>query len=332
MKAIIQNRITLAIAACAALFMLHCVNISGGGSEAGNARITGMVRNAQGSAVGNVMVTVRPSDFDPVKSAPLPGSSVAITGTDGRFALDVRQGGVYTIQAVFISSGTRVLIPALTVGDTDIAAPACTLSAPGCVKVMLPDSADRALGYVYVPGTSVHAFLKNAENFVILDSAPAGVIPAVSYSSKVSTAATVLRYDVPVVSGDTAAVLNPSWRYARSFHLNTTASGAQVTGDVYNFPVLVRLTAANFVFAQAKADGGDIRFTKNDGTALSFEIERWDPVAGLAEAWVKVDTVRGNDSSRFIIMYWGASASSAAHYPIVRQCSTRRTDLSACGT
>ena len=305
MNAFVFNRITLAAAACAALFMVRCANISGGGSEAGNARISGMVQSTQGSPVANAMITVRPSDFDPVKSSASPGASVAITGADGRFEVAVRQGYTYSIQAVFASAGTRALIAAVTIGDSDITAPSCTLNAPSSLKVMLPDGADRTLGYVYVPGTSMYAFFKSGEGFTIIDSVPAGIIPAVSYSSKEISASTVLRYNVPALPGDTAVVYNPSWQYSRRLFLNTTENGAQVQGEVYNFPVLVRLSAAHFPFAQAQTDGGDIRFTKNDGTPVPFEIERWDPVSGLAEVWVKADTVRGNDSSQYFTLYWG---------------------------
>jgi hypothetical protein len=106
-------------------------------------------------------------------------------------------------------------------------------------------------------------------------------------------------------------VYNPSWQYARRLFLNTTASGANVSGDVYDFPVLVRLTAGNFTFAQAKADGRDLWFTKADGTPLPYEIERYDAGLHRAEIWVKADTVYGNDSSHFITMYWGNPAAAS---------------------
>ncbi len=305
MKASMLERLIFCAAACAVFFMLRCANLSGGGSEAGNARITGIVLNTQGSPVSNVKVTVLPSDFDPVKSGPLHGSDFDTTGTDGTFGITVEKGQTYTIQAVLISARTRALITGVAVDDTNIISPPCTLNAPGAVKVMLPDSADKMLGYVYVPGTTVLSFLNNAAGSVVLDSVPAGVIPEVSYSSTLISASAVIRHQVQVIPGDTAIVYNPSWKYARRLFFNTAASGAQVSGDVYNFPVLVRLSSGNFAFAQAKADGSDIRFTKNDGTSLPFEIKRWDPVTELAEVWIKVDTIRGNGSSQYIAMYWG---------------------------
>jgi hypothetical protein len=84
-----------------------------------------------------------------------------------------------------------------------------------------------------------------------------------------------------------------------------------VANAVFGFPALIRLTRNHFDFSQAQTGGGDIRFTKSDNSPLPFEIEFWDGPAGLAEVWVKVDTVFGNDSMQSIVMYWGASTNSA---------------------
>jgi hypothetical protein len=81
---------------------------------------------------------------------------------------------------------------------------------------------------------------------------------------------------------------------------------------VYDFPVLVRLSAGNFAFAQAKANGADLRFTKSDNTFLPYEIERWDASQALAEIWVKIDTIAGNNTTQHITMYWGNPAATAA--------------------
>ncbi|MBF0432116.1 MAG: DUF2341 domain-containing protein, partial [Fibrobacteria bacterium] len=88
------------------------------------------------------------------------------------------------------------------------------------------------------------------------------------------------------------------WQYNRDMTLNTTSSGADITSDLYSFPVLVRLTSENFSFSEAKTNGEDIRFTKSDGTFLFHEIERWDNSVSRAEIWVKVDTVFGDNNSQ----------------------------------
>lgn len=95
------------------------------------------------------------------------------------------------------------------------------------------------------------------------------------------------------------------WARSADLYLNTTPDGAHVEGMVTGFPVLVRLNAANFTFAEARADGRDLRFSKGGLTPLPFQVERWDAAKSLAEIWVKVDTIRGNDGEQKISMHWG---------------------------
>lgn len=103
-----------------------------------------------------------------------------------------------------------------------------------------------------------------------------------------------------------------AWTQNRTIRFNTKASGANVAGTVTNFPVLIRLTPAEAaVFTGAKAGGADIRFAKSNDTVLPYQIERWDATAQRAEIWVKLDTVRGNDSTQSIKMYWGNSGATS---------------------
>ena len=103
------------------------------------------------------------------------------------------------------------------------------------------------------------------------------------------------------------------FRYNRRIIISTAASGAAVAENAVHFPLLVRLSTATFDFTQARPDGGDVRFFKSSGAPLPCEFERWDPVGGQAEIWVKLDTVFGNNDTQNILMMWGdPSASSPA--------------------
>jgi hypothetical protein len=101
------------------------------------------------------------------------------------------------------------------------------------------------------------------------------------------------------------------WGGHRTITLNTTASGANVATDVTNFPVLIRLTSAEaLIINESKADGSDVRFSKmDDATAIPFHVESWDSTG--AAIWVKMDTVKGNNSTQAIRMHWGNSAASS---------------------
>ena len=62
-----------------------------------------------------------------------------------------------------------------------------------------------------------------------------------------------------------------NWTYRKKITINHT----KIDSDLTDFPVLVKLTSANFDFSKANADGFDIRFTSDDGTTLlKFERER----------------------------------------------------------
>src|SRR6185295_4113707 len=99
-----------------------------------------------------------------------------------------------------------------------------------------------------------------------------------------------------------------AWRHARRLVFNTSASGAGVADPVKDFPVLVRLDAANFDFSEAGANGADLGFSDPDGATLAFAIERWDAGARKAEIWVKVPQVDGNSVSDHVVMHWGNPA------------------------
>lgn len=100
-----------------------------------------------------------------------------------------------------------------------------------------------------------------------------------------------------------------TWTYKGNIKVDTTSSGYDVTNNVTNFPMLVRLNSSNFDFTKAMTNGEDIRFSDSNGNQLFYEIERWDSVNQLAEVWVKLDTVLGNNNTQYFTMYWGKSGS-----------------------
>jgi hypothetical protein len=102
-----------------------------------------------------------------------------------------------------------------------------------------------------------------------------------------------------------------TWTHMRTITLNTSSTGAAVSGTVTDFPLLVRLgSAQSDVFTQAKAGGADLRFARPGGPSLPFQVERWDTVAKVAEIWVRVDTVLGNNASQTVRMFWGKASAT----------------------
>ena len=87
--------------------------------------------------------------------------------------------------------------------------------------------------------------------------------------------------------------------------IDTTSVGADTKESVSDFPLLVRLRSANFIFTEARDDGADLRFVDSGGASLRHEIERWDPENGVGDVWVPVPRILGDSKENFVNMYWG---------------------------
>jgi hypothetical protein len=302
-----KNKILVIMAACLSALLIRCTTAPlAGGTDNPDFIVMGLVKDANGKPAQNAIVTILPESYNPITDTAPAASMIDTTDTTGTYRLAVSQNGMYNVQAFDPLKKTRLLVTGISViDDTSHVSPAA-LSSTGSIKVALSqEDINFETGYIYVPGTNIFTFLKNSIDSVVIDSVPSGTLPILVYALTGSTASHAIRYGVMVASGKTTAVWNPFWNYSRNVFLNTTASGANVTGNVMNFPVLVRLCASNFDFSQAQSAGADIRFTKQDNTPLKYEIERWDVVNKQAEIWVKVDTVYGNSSTQYISMYWG---------------------------
>jgi hypothetical protein len=95
------------------------------------------------------------------------------------------------------------------------------------------------------------------------------------------------------------------WKYSRTLDGDSLHTGADLPQPLAGFPALVRLSAANFDFAQARADGGDLAFSDTAGHLLPFEIERWDAAGKRAEVWVRMDAMAAAKKDRKVVMHWG---------------------------
>lgn len=125
------------------------------------------------------------------------------------------------------------------------------------------------------------------------------------YSIKVDRAQYVDPVDT--VAPDKWAPAYRSWKYKADVAVNAIQLG--LTGTEFGFPLLVRLTKENFVFSQAYPNGRDLRFV-HMGRLLDHETTRWDTSAGMAEIFVRIDTLKLDASFEPITMYWGNPSAS----------------------
>jgi hypothetical protein len=158
-----------------------------------------------------------------------------------------------------------------------------------------------------------------ADSFTVAPALPAGLIlnktsGAVTGAPSAATAAANYVVTATNGSGSVKDTINitvvasesySTWGRHRTLWLNTTANGANVSTNVLNFPVLVRLTTTDTIYAQVIAKAADLRFTKaNDVTRLPHQIESWDSAGKTASIWVLVDSVKGNSRDHTIRMHW----------------------------
>ncbi|NLE01910.1 MAG: DUF2341 domain-containing protein [Fibrobacter sp.] len=279
-----------------------------GGTDFPNTRtVIGTLISSDGTPSAHSEVLLLSSSFNAFTNTSHTKLLEDTTDDNGVYRFSISDTGEYTITAVQIEDRTRAIVYGVHVDTDTVFVDAAVMSKPGTIKVTVPEGSSSDNGYIYVPGTTIAAKVNGDSKYVFLDSVPVGAISSINYGELNDTQVTVIRFDVPVTSEEVTIILEPSLKHAKKICFNTTATGADVAGNVIGFPVLIRLSSDNFDFLQAHKNGSDIRFTKNDGTSLSYEIETWDSVNSKAVLWVKVDTIFGNNDNQCITMYWGAS-------------------------
>lgn len=299
---------------CLLLAAIQCSTLSPGGT--GSETVIGKIVLEDGTPAGKTEVSLRPDTFDPTSDLSS-YSYIDTTDSLGRYSFTITAPTInrYTLQAVSLSLRTRTIVPGIDVSAPSKSTVVATTSLhkTGSIKAILFDSSGAANGYVYIPGTTLHAYLENG--YATIDSVPAEMISDVNYNENVEMSVSrILAESIEVKPGIATIITFAGAVHATNFFMNTTSGGANVAGNVYGFPLLIRLSNSNFVFNEARADGSDLRFTKSDNSPVPFEIERWDATSQHAEIWVRIDTVYGNDSSHFVTMYWGESAAAMPLY------------------
>jgi hypothetical protein len=280
---------------------------TGGGGTEWEARISGRVIDSTGTPSVSAKVLLLPANFNPIKDTISDNSRYVVTDSTGSYSIYVNGPGYFNIEVTSAATENKALITGISVSDVDkTIVPDAVVGKCGTIIVDVPVDSSSDNPYVYIPGTS--SFMQVSDGKAILTDIPAGTIPALYLNTEKD--ARLLKTGIQVPSDGTVFVKKSScWNFSEKIFLNTTVSGAGIENNVYNFPLLLRLSKDNFDFSKAMPSGEDVYFTKIDGTRIDFEIERWDPQAQLAEIWVKIDTVAGNTSKQYLIMFWGNSNS-----------------------
>lgn len=115
----------------------------------------------------------------------------------------------------------------------------------------------------------------------------------------------MIAFTSPAIAQDNAGWWNKDWPYRKAVTVDTSPSGANLSGAIGRTVLLVRLHNGNFTFADALENGADLRIVDSDGkTPLPFHIERFDAANGIAALWVSVPNMNGGEKRR-LWLYFG---------------------------
>jgi hypothetical protein len=269
-----------------------------------------------GAPVADADVRIRPAGFLAEFILPKRSESVLNTVTDeeGIFRVDSMDAGNYHIE-INDEAGKSVLIKAEIPdepGEVDLGPNILRSNIQVTGSVILPSAVETGV-FVQVYGLDRVVQANPGTGFFLL-----GDLPADSFSLRIvcdhegfDTLETVTPQMSPgdsVHLGDIHLLPgagNLFWAYSGKFSINTSPSGADVAEDVHDFPLVLQFGPSNFDFGRARVRGGDIRFTKPDGTRLPHEIAYWHGDRLTGTVWVRVDTILGNDNTQYIMMFWG---------------------------
>jgi biopolymer transport protein ExbB len=102
------------------------------------------------------------------------------------------------------------------------------------------------------------------------------------------------------------------WQYRAKVSFDLSDKGAAIKENLTDVPVLVRLHAGNFQFANAKKDGSDLRLVSSDDKSpLKFHIEKFDPKQAIALIWVRVPQLAGGGTQDSVWLYYGNDSAPA---------------------
>jgi hypothetical protein len=304
------------IAVVSILFLFGCTpngGITGTGSQAGNGRIACVVYNEDGSPAAGATIRLRSKDFIAKQHTDSTDtvSQNALTDKNGAFTIDSVDSGSYSIEINDGNSHAVLLTCDMTSSDTLLKLPKATLLPTGIIKGTFTSGPDQS--------SSLSIRIYGLERSGLYDSATGEFfiydVPSGKYTIRIlANSGNLKPIEIPNIIlppdrisdiGDIDFVRQSTWIYSQKIYINTSSTGADIKGNVTNFPLLLRLRSDNFDFKNSKSDGSDIRFTKRNSAPLSYEIERWDADKQEAEIWVKIDTIFGNNSIQYFMMYTG---------------------------
>lgn len=285
----------------AALLFFTCSNTDnlagpGGSSETQN----GFVCTAifpDGNPAKNALVRIRPADYlagTGNEFAIADDSSVIDTTTNdsGRITIHSLRFGEYFVE-INDQDSSAGLMCFTADEESEMQSDTVMLQPYARAKGQI-DSGNSNLKFVQIRGLERVSEISN-DGYYFFDDLPQGTYTFRLIAEDPQNESYV--FDSVNITNNSVNIIG--YRSTRLIILNTTASGADVSQDVFSFPVLLRFNEDSFQFIQDTT----ICFTKPDGTELPHQIEYLDSQNSSAAVWVKVDTIKGDDTTRIYMHY-----------------------------
>ncbi len=199
------------------IMLLHILNgcsnmsVSGGGVEAGNSRVAGILFEPDGTPAEESVVQLVPTEYIGIPGNAHADFQVDTTDGLGRYVLDNISAGTYTLQIKQLSSLKRAIIRNVTVENsrtTNVAGD--TVRDAGNLRIILPDSIRNAGGIIAIPGTTCSIQFDSSTasgNIVYIDSLPEGIIPSIVYMKNATPAMSSqsIVNNISIISRDTVS-------------------------------------------------------------------------------------------------------------------------------
>ena len=294
-----------ALAAILLCFIACSPMYAGSGSDT---EVSGRIIAPDGKGVAGTRVLFVPSGFTPAFGGELTSGMIDTTDSNGAYLFTGVPAGAYNLQAVNQNSGLRLLHSGISVPSDfgSISVPPDSLKKTACLNFTVPDSIIPLSGSVYVSGSTFFVIKGAGQASLVLDSIPQGTLQQIRFAAGAADPGVTLFSNVQVPdAGSVCLTPYPGWLHSAKILINTCRTGVLVPTLITDFSLALRLAPANFPFSQALPGGGDIRFTKENGLPLPYEIARWDTALSQAVIWVAIDTILPDNGTQYIHMFWG---------------------------
>lgn len=283
---------------------------SGAGEETTNG-ISGILTKDNKIQVG-IKVSLYSSNYDPLNSqSPWQFYKDTVTDLNGKYTFKNLKVGEYNLLSRSPDTSSIALLQSihLPTDSSKIFLSNTPLEQPGKLELTLNELDVSSESKIYIPGTNLTYSISDsdiAKNKIEINL-PKGQYSKIMVQQKSNTTGlNILGSPQRVESGKVSETsIFYTWKYQAEISINTSSTGSDISTDLIDFPLLLRLNSSNFNFNQSESSGNDLRFSNSKGKELVYEIENWDPSHQTANVWVKIDTLKGNHPNQTIQVYWG---------------------------